>query len=674
MPTRTIPLAMPDIREVEVGTRKLVTASLLLRLARATNYLWANLRRVYANNGYEGLGNYLAHSGNGMTYDTVLGPDGVEGLLVSTFLVPPNWSASARLRIRFRVIHNTSAGAVSSVCFGVFRFDDTSTGHWVTSTEYGTSGTYDDEVELPVPQDGYYQVKVVLRFSDLSTSSEHIDYSASESVQITHVSARYAIPTSDELFGDSHRPFTAVGFSSLESQPLSAWDLRTIVRNIKSLWGSRVPEVCQAYLGMPWTDSSSYTEVGRYDVYSPEGLSTIRMRLTTYATHGGAGNEIRVLFNGSVVWTSSSLTVGDQEFDTGNLAVPVTMDVFTITIEARSTAAASNWGTCVWGVYAWETAYSFTTPSSTPAQYEPVDEAAIQGDDIIVALTNAKGERAGVVYQLNRCLQWLAYNRPRGLIGDWRHRTYKRIAYRSPAPNTDVDARSDWTRGIPTYPRSTGRPKNITICADGLTDGSGSTAHNSRDGLAAYPYGLADDQGLYNASNPYQWASYYYMNRHGRRLGRYQITKPTGIRTHVDELYAGYRAMFRARRARPYVMSIDSSGIGPLADEPLYAGKGYLRFDYSGTSPGYTLPGATLAEPGGVKLPIPAPDIHGQWLAPWVDLHLNQESQPTINGCLPSQFNIGGTVESEGQLFEIEMLAAWIADEPLPQNALDLLP
>lgn len=655
MPRRTLPQNFPFVHPGEGWTAQLLKASLMRRLAQAQNYLWANLRRVYAGHGYDGFSNYLGNTPNSNTVQVGLDPlpDGSLGRPVCTFYVPRNWCAGTLLRNKFRYTFTAGVGSPTArVVFVLYRLDDTYAG--IHAYEDCTAGTKDGVVSFRVPQDQDYQCRVFIQLVSAGDDAQFTNL-----IKLTYLSSRYDTDATD-IHGLTPSQITWANRYDLPTTtfpPAASAFFDRIIRNTLWHYTHRNPELCQAYFGVPWHNTSTFTEVGRYAVNIAAGVSTIEGRLYVRTMNGGAGSEVRVLLNGTVQQTWTALALGDTEL-TSTITLPNANGAeYTITIEARN-STTTNWGTIVWGVSYWESVT--TLPGATvaaPTDYAPLDEDYLEGDDNIVALYAGGSSTfpAGFV-RLQQNDRWLMKNRPRHLIGDWRHRTLKRLATYT-SYGTTFDPRVDWSRGD-NWSLQLDAYKNMTIRGD-------SGSYDDTDSLGNYSTGQGGNTG-YNET-PYTYPSDMYFTQHGRRLGRYPIAIPTGITPLVTNGFSQWRLMVRARRLRPYLLSTDVNGNGPAVEEPAYLGKGYVDPIYDGTSKGL--------------VPIqdnntPGRDTTQRWLLSKRADHLQSSGVKYVQlrGRLPSQ-PVGAppVPRPEGMCFEIEVTSVFLVDEPLTASYLATL-
>lgn len=660
MPTRTIPAAYPNVKTQEVMTGRVIRASTLRRMAQSQNFLWANLRKVYQAHAYEGFGSLMANlppTNNIQTGVEPL-PDGSLGKLMSSFYVPRNWCAGSRVRIAYQARMGRTSGSTTGKIIAVLcRMDETATGVW-TSHNISGVGTFTSILRLRVPQDGEYQIKVYLQFTNGDPASET---PFSNNLVLDYVSARYDQPDEQDLFGqtfDANKRWKKHYdvYNLTDWPPAASHFYQRIVDNTNWMWHNRGAEICQSYLGLPWNNTTTFAEVGRYVCAHVAGVTQWAGRLHVYIQNGGAGCEVRLLVGGVVIQTWTALAAGAQTL-TVNAFSPGTstaaIDDRVVTIEAKN-LGGSYWGSIVWGVFLWESAVDETGLPTIPSVYSPQDESALEGDDLLVSSTTTPSALKSGLRWLQENDRWLYKNRLRMVVGDWRHRTYKRLATYA-AAGTTFDARVDWTRADQ-WANQILAPRNITI------NGT-SSANDDVDSIGDYDKGAGTSVGYNEAPFTYPTSMTHLL--HGRRLG-------LGFMGHVNSplaasLYASWGLKVRARRCRPAIMSSDQNGFGPLAEETPYLNKAYLELVYNG---------ATVPNPIRIQTTPVRPDHEHQWHLGARGSHTVSTGAPlfTVRGRLPGQpSGVPAATRPEGMLFEVELASVFLADEPLTQDAIDSL-
>ncbi len=657
MTTRSLPKTFPTLNAKSYFSRKISRARLLSDIAQAQNYLWANMYRVYSMNGYAGFGNTFKLRADDLP-TIELAPDSSSYLkCVGEFAVPPNWAASNTLILQGRsVIANCVAPSEGRVYALITDLSGNLISYEYVS--YTTIGNNDWTFYVELPKDKTVVVRICL-WNDLTTSGlpaltwgEHT---------LNCISGRYHLGTAAEIGGDA---VTAVwkplAHAAAIDGPYSSAMLVNLVNDTNHLFSHRPPEVIQAWMGQTWVDDSTFTEVGRYTVWCPSRVLTLGGRILSYQTHSGAGNEFRVLVDGVVVQTVTALSLGEQT--TTLSAITVTDNAYhTITIEAKSTAAAADWGTIIEGVYFWEEAPTLALPAGTavPSDYEPVDEDLLEADKANVAELNGS-VRAGLKALMENNT-WLAYNRLRYLVADWRHRTYKRIDTEGLGfTGTSAECGWDWTRGPNSEPHQLGAPKNITVRGDNTTaDATGVTSHTDKDGRGNYPNGYSTAGGVSLTS----WPVTQGYKTHGLRLGRYYTDPGTGVDAIALDATARIKWLTQARRVMPACLyEYDTGTDGPKVEEEAFKDRGFLHWDSSVGAVHLIISSATRK------------DTEKAWYGPSIALHVDIGSAFDIVGRCPYNPAVGVAVNIlEGALNEIEVCGNLIWDEPLRQDQLDAL-
>lgn len=655
MATKTIPARFPTLKRKDCGTYRPARAGIIRSLAQAQNYIYANSRRIYANHAYEGNGNTLRHGEPDNILETVPGAGTANALPVASFAVPPNWGPSNQLRVQGTVSVNVEGARVgTAVIFTVHELDGTFTGQWAQSAvDYETAvETINDQFDLTMsmPQDRVVQVRVWIT-ADTTQNGEYF--------KLNCISAAYKKGTSAELGGEDETPWNGLPTVGSADTPLSSALLYSLVRNTLALYARNPWEVCQSWLGTVYGNTSTFVEVGRYYVRTNEMPTSFQMRLIVHCTHGGAGNEVRVQENGADTVTFTALTTGTQELTVNFTPTGADEDVY-YTVEARSTAAAADWGTTVLGVYLYESDVTPPYPSgvAAPSTYEPIDEEQIEADDFIAA-EDIGSDRAGIQYLIANDA-WLAQHRTaRWLIGDWRHRVYKRFSYQS--GNLYIASEFDWTPG-PIIEYGLGRPKNITIRGD-------NTTLNGDDGFGGYPYGLEETAPAFSSS----WDNVQDWEEHGRRVGHFKVIVPTGHNPVSQASNAHLLVYLRGRRLPPFLLkTFANQDEGPLASAEQYHNRAFFIYEY---------PTSDFRE---IKiLEQNALDFTPKWFGPSRGLHVFAGvSSIDINGRCPQHskyYHIDSgtglpTSKDEGlDGFEVELQSALIMDDKLTDAALFLL-
>ncbi len=655
MTTRTIPDVFPQVSERDVRARKALSADLIRRIAQCQNYLWANIRRTYANTAYEGNGAEL--DGDNLStdldsaYEVLPGGSYGGGVCVACPIIPPNWGASSRLKVQGRSILTLTGGSFGRVVAAVFELDGTYTG--VAEIADGLlAATEDWELEIAIPRGRAVQLKLYVG-GTLAAGDLH---------GVQYISARFENGNAAELAGDDPADWAPLAHFAAAELPASAALLRALVRNTNALWAQRNPEVFHTYLEKPSNEYTTYEEVARYTFYLPPKITAIHGYLDVFCTHTGAGNDVRVYVDGVLKETSATLAAGIQ-------SVALTAANFTglsdgaehiLTIEARSTAAVTDWGTLVWGVYFWEEDVTLGLPGGTsvPATYSPIDEDLLEADDEVLY---------SALLKLQQNDTWLARHRLRGLIGDWRHRVYKRYDYENGSA-VRINPRWDWTRGLETETRELYRPKNITVTASVGGDGQANLVFDRIAALTLWPYGLSQQSpvGIIGDNEwPPDTAHTYLLS--GRRLGRCLVSAPVGATLHSSASEGTIRAWVRGNRARPAMMTQSDNGYGPTPEEQGWVNTAFLRIYANSTFLVATMP--MRSADGEDHIP--------RWYGPArIDLPYGTPCDINYDGHLAYEVKGPGALGAwrrEGCLFETESRGVLILDDPKSQTQLEAL-
>lgn len=633
-------------------------------MIQSQHWLWANLRRIWAFHGYEGFSPFMTNvptSGGGPGVLNVERlPDGSQARPVSSFFVPRNWCGGTRVKINCRtVLTRTVSGTTCKVIAQLLTLDEKPTGIW-TSVSPGV-GTVDNVLSLRVPQDDEYQIRVYLQFTNGDQTNDSL---YANNAYIVNVSARYDLPDEQDLDGkayDNQRYQKHYDLPTTNSWPVASAFLKRIIDNTLNLYYTRGPELCQANLATWFNASTTFTEVGRYVVQHVHGVDEWSGRILAYVITGGAGCEVRLKVDGSVIQTWTALSAGNNVLSiTGfNPGTPSGVgQERTVTVEARN-LGGSNWGTVVWGVYLWESSVDESGMGSISTNYEPVDEDGVAGDMPGPDLSDNYLSMKSGFNRMQVADRWLYKNRLRTLIADWRHFVYKRLETFG-AYATTFDPRVDWTRGDQTT--------NQLLAYKNITINGTSSSEDEVDGIGDYAYGDGSSVGYTEA--PYTYPTSMTHFRHGRRVGFYYWGHVN--RGLAAESYAAWVLRVRGKRARPAVMSTDQNGFGPIPEEPSYENRGYFEPVHNGSVPTNT--------GGHDKIPVEGNAIGPDWKARWLTAFRSTHAissgvtSNSIRGRLPP-INSGTppATRPEGMLFEMELNSVYWADEPLTQEALNAL-
>lgn len=676
---RTIPDSFPLIAARDFFSHRVARASLIRKLALAQNYLWAKTCRIYASSAYEGWGTmrYEGFPYTAPELNLTVPLINFTGQSVASFIVPPNSGAGQKLQIKGRsVISTTSGGATGYVVAEMLELDGTSLGQYA-SVNYAVNGSNDWSMVIYPPQDRFIQVRIYSAHQFLNPGDFH---------GVSCLSARYLALTTAELgvggssvsSGGMSDTWNPIAYAALAADDaLSSALLTKLVEDTNHLWNYRAPEICQSWLHLPGVGTSTWTEIGRYTVYIPSRVTTISGKLYVYCTHSGSNTGVRVLINGSVAGTSSAST-GDSEISFSSLAVTDKAESV-ITIEARSDAGGSggDWGTNVWGVSFWEDGIDLALPSgnTVPSDYQPLDDDLLDADEAIVA-EDLGTVRAGIKTLIENNI-WLARHRMRWLIGDWRHRTLKRInSVTGSLTSPTVYTPWDWTPG---GDNSTAlpAPKNITL-AFGLLDASNSSPPSGQDGLAGWQFGYAisGNDGFVTGGTsiwPLQ-GDFTRWKRGGNRLGRYFVETGTSTSSISSVSTARYRWMARGRRLTTAVPNQNFNGVGPSLS---------LQMSPNSTE-GFFKNQGSFALQAGTPLVLQvtssdrtvSQDTVPRWYGPVFGLHADLGSGFDILGSCPhvaGAYNSPSGELDEGAVFEMELQSCLIMDEPLTQDDINAL-
>jgi len=648
MTIRTLPTSFPVFRLADFNSYKTNRATKVRYLAAACNWLWANMVRYYGFTGYEGHGNKLTY---GVTDPSVnlltdLPPDGsVTAKLLASFIVPPNWGPNGVLEMTGRSFLVQSSGTmVGKLVVAVYDLQDNYTG-LVKAWTYAAGGNNDWKQEISIPQDKVYQLKVWI---------DPTLVSGTDSDALLSFCARYGEGSAANLLSGDTVPttfqpvcFDYVDGTNWTNPPMTTALLRTLAKNLLHLYAYRPPQIIGGYFGDTHNNTNVFVEVGRYKVTLGPQCDTIRGRFDTFCTHGGAGNEVRVLVGGVVKETFAALAAGKSTQTWASIAGLTPGAEVIITVEAKSTAESGNWGTIVDGVFAWEYSQTITMPSgtATPANFVPIDEAGLGANKEVTRET---------MRELAANILWLAMNRTKTLVQDWRHRTYKRVGL--DLTFADEYMPGDWTRGSGAN-YYLGQMKNITVMAQTtVADSHGNTDPNDRDGRGYFPYGNA----LVGWTTMTTWPAPADLAQetHGKRVGIVHYSPPALLAVPSGAQVKGW---CRGKRCRPYNMAAFDQGTqGPLIEEEGFVNNGNLRL-YSGS---------TMIGQWPIRGNANREDHESVWYGPeYVDA--SYWGTLNLRGNLTSSRAI--TNNLEGDLFEVELNGMCFVDVPYNQSMLNAL-
>ncbi len=646
MAKRTIPAAFPLISQRDVGSYRIASATLFRRIAQAQNYLWSRAGRVYGNWGYEGNGNRLANGEDHPAIQTT--PSGRSGICVASFLVPPNWGASQRFKVQATLQATAVSASISAgIDLQLYEVDGiTQAGNPMEALDSFLTGSSSQVLtvsNIPSAPDRPLMCKVFLFSGSLA--------SAGDIVSIQHISSRYN-ESLDYVNAEPGSDFTArldlnpgvVG----NDEPLHAAALRILVRNTISLWMTRPPELCQMSFDL-FGNTASHTEVAKYIVWLAPDVDKISARIQVQATHSG---NVYLKVNGTQIATSA-VSVGQNTINFASVSHGVTAGAeVTFTVDVDSTAAAADWGTILNGVSIWED--HCDAGLVVPTGYTPIDEDFIGQNQPIEYRDNGTA-RAGLYYLIQNDT-WLAFNRLRWLVGDWKHKALKRfqrLQFDGETPGSYYEPAFDWTPG-PIGSDYTGALKNITIRPAASGD-------DADDGYGAYSngYGTTDVPADLTLLK-WPTSTMTFANT-GARLCRLALVTPTLNSSHKTVSGARIVLWMRARRLKPYETPAMARSTCPLTQDPVFRNRGVLYVDYTSTK--------CITQPM-----VAADDTVPEWYGP-ATLDHGGSSQTTFDvyGHLLRQPGGPNQPPGEGWYFELELLSLYLADDPLPQSALDAL-
>ena len=396
-------------------------------------------------------------------------------------------------------------------------------------------------------------------------------------------------------------------------------------------------------------------------------MTTISGKLHVYCTHTGSNTGVRVLINGTVDGTASPGT-GDSTPSFPSLSVTDNAECV-ITVEARSDAGSAAMGTCVWGVFFWEDGVNLALPSgnTVPSDYQPLEDDLLDADQSIVA-EDLGSVRAGIKTLVENNI-WLARHRLRWLIGDWRHRTLKRISsVNLVLTNPAAYPPYDWTPG---GDNSTAEPapKNITVAVS-MNDATGSPPTGVQDGLTSWQFGYALSG--FSGGDRTAWpvvSDVIRFTRGGNRVGRYLVETGASTSSISSVATARYRWMARGRRlgtAVPNQFFAGNLGLSPKDYDKYFKDQGYFTLETS----------VSLVLQVKSSDRAVAQDTVPRWYGPVFGNHTDLGSACDILGSCPLQagvYNSSAGEGDEGAMFEMELQSCLIMDEPLTQDDINAL-
>lgn len=678
MAIRTIPSRLPIVNSSEIAFGRPLTAATLRRFAQAQNFLWANVRRAHAFWAYDGegraiSGKSLATAGSGSIVGGWQLPSIVDmpggtyrGVCIATFAIPSPQVGNDSIKVQGRASFTRQVGTAAIRCtFHETDDDETFTGIYGTETLATTNTAWDFSITINgVPNNrplvGKLWIGGLLGSPTSGTGGSYDDLS------ISALSARWLAPSELVTTGFEFEPVSPALATAGRSANVAMLDM--IRRQIFALAGSRgQTEIVQSWFGETNRSNTSYGETGRYRIYVSTNVNAITVRVWIFK--GAVDGALVVKWNGTAVL--SFITTGQparsvQAYEgTFNPATPDAEG--TLTFESLAASEISDYGIDLLGVWAWESGIDSTGWPTIPSTYAPLDEGRLRADEILSAdLEPNESARTGLTHLFKNAL-WLAKNRLRSLVGDWRHRTLKRIADESGVPAFVgwPGAYWDWTPGYGSGSLASGvRPRNITVRGDLVTNDGwarGAGNHDSLDGYGPRSTGWSDT----GAASSSSWPSTQAYKGHGRRLSVVHCAVPAGLTMHASDATATTTFKSRARRVRPSALkAFDNGTLGPMVEEPNWQNRASLEVDWPST--------------GGLSLPIRSTtaNVVDDHLPRWLPAasKLSYVGEGKIRGRLPIAYiPIALSNVLEGTLFEVELFALLAYEDPLSPAALALL-
>jgi hypothetical protein len=642
-PRRTLPSAFPLVSLRDVYSYRIASGHLLRKVAQAQNYLWARAGRIYGNFCYEGHGWRATY--NETSPYTLTTPGGNIGICIGSFICPPNYGASATGKISMTFALAGASSKTVTIEMVLYELDGTFISSGSSMSASGTSGNVTATQAMSLSTGNRpIQCKVFMSVAGLAAGGDD--------VQALHISARYledpGVINNETLSGIATWDFLST--LVLDGYSMSAALLGALVRNTICLWARRPWEICQAYLATQHAPTASRWEIGRYVVWVSPRVDKLSCRLQVQATHTG---NVYIKVNGVQVGTSA-VAVGQHaitftDFVHGLSTASGGVEA-TFTVEADSTAANTDWGTIVNGVSLWESSINLALfgGATVPTDYTPIDENYLAPDMPIVSELNGSS-RAGITTLIRNDI-WLARNRLRWLVGDWRHKTQKKIVNPDTGNPEDI---YDWTYGQ-SGTAFLSAMRNITVMPVG-------TSHDADDGYGNFFTGVGTATGMPPGSGDTRWPSSLTYSQHGARLARFPNVTPTGMTGHKAVTGARLSTWVYARRLGPFADgNFINSQSGPAVKDKLYKNAARIYADYAGVTKAWT------------HYLVAADDRQGNWYGPATYQHGGAaDSNVDLYG--HPQRADGSLGTFEGLYFELELMGALVMDEPLPQSALDAL-
>jgi hypothetical protein len=682
MAIRTIPSILPVVSASEIAIGRPLKSDIFRRFAQAQNYLWANIRRAYAfwandGEGFTVSGKSIANTGVGTLQggweDPAIVPmpgGGYPGMCLATFAFPPSPVGNTRAKFQGRGNFQRDAGTVV-IRVTLHELDNAETfaGLFAEISYSTNNAAWDWSFEIDVPTNRPIIGK--LWVGGLLGSSTGAAWDAFD---LYCVSARWLCPSEFASASTGLLPFEPSDSSDATAdRSVDVAILDQVRRQLASLAGSRgQTEILQTWFGKTSKANTSYIEVGRYTVYVSTAVNSVTVRIYALTTLNSAPHvgAVRILWDGvqKVVHVINHAQYGVAAYDVA--FDPGTSDAeHVLTIEAGTSLEVADYGCEVLGVFAWESGISTAGWPDLPlTNFTPLDESRLKANDTISAdLEFMNSARTGLAHLIRNNL-WLAKNRLRSLVGDWRRRVHKRIADEGGLQvGSSAGGIWDWTRGLQNGPGlQISKPRNITVRGDLTVNdgwGRGAANHDSLDGYGASGTGYSDS-GASGVTSI--WPSSQIYRGHGRRLSVVYCAVPAGISMHASDASATSSVLARAARKRPAIMgpTFNQGTHGPTAEESNWKNRGRLELDWP-TTGGLVFP-ITSTSPAVVD------DHQLRWLP--AQSKLSYIGEGKIRGRLPIAFiPMSSANLLEGTLFEVQLSALLVMDDPLPLASLALL-
>lgn len=638
MTLRTLPSAFPLVHPHEVLGGRIISASIMRRLAQAQNYLWANLRNVRGHGAAGGGSHVIANwrreewrRGAVRLTETlsdlplVAPGQPVLAQRLARFRVPANWCSGNRLRVRVSGVSNSLK---SMVCARLFD-GGSPVGPTVTQFFDDSGALKEIDLELNVPQGR--ELDCVLWASASHYAIDDARYA--ETATLVAYSARYVNKSTD---ANGYVPQEWHDKRDLQDGIFHAAApvfYRGILDNTLWHWTRRNPEVAHAWLAPSHARTTAWGEVGRYWCSVPRAC-TARYRLRARGLGSTGTISWRILVGGSPVASGTFAQNTTIDVD-GTLSLAASDDML-VTLEMSCANNVSDWGAQMLGFQLDEE--SFTSLVAPPESFSPQDELMLAAD-----------QRLEVQYfrTLQRNDRWLLHHRPRALVCDW----MARGAFLLNEVSGEPDYRGHFSLAPrePEYGFADVGPglRNMTVLGSSGQD---------VPGTGAFPNGLAAATTGY-VSSPYQHPVTASALVSGRLLGRY-VHPASDFRA---------RLSVRARRRTPHMRNQwqDSGGDGAWASaDPDYDGQSEVRL---------SVDASVDAHVAAVRAPVGSTDAQFMWLPVARLMPSTSARSLALNGRIPPLPDTQHLVLSrpEGILFAVEVESMALVDEPLSQAQLN---